>query len=392
MIRIATPSSVGDNNKYAILELIKSKDGIGREEIASTLALSAPAVSKNVNVLIEAGIIYEKGTAETQLGRKPALLYFNSRLMYVISIEIMPQGIRGALADFVGNILMLDEMPSNVMDSVDAIMTNVYTLISRLYEKRPFESEVACICAASPGCNEGTTFFNLISTYQEDWVNVDVAACIEERFGIYTILRNDVELDIEGECWRGAGIGYNNILLVKYGDGFACRAMIDGRLYRGANYMAGEIGYFISTVDEVYSNFRSPGVLEQKLSRDIFTQYQEQAGNVQKLPETINFPWLVRQASNGDTVAEKLVRQATDLISIAINNTVLVLNPELIILAGDAGELRNSDVKRISDILERSCPYVPIIKRVNLGKNSGIYGGIKVALHHATKGLSSLWK
>ena len=81
-----------------------------------------------------------------------------------------------------------------------------------------------------------------------------------------------------------------------------------------------------------------------------------------------------------------------DLLAVAINNTALVLNPELIILAGMASELREGDVERIRDILTRSCPYVPAIARASLGKNSGVYGGIRVALGYANKGISKLWK
>ncbi len=391
-MRIATPSAIGDHNKYAILELIKNHDGIAREEIARTLALSAPAVSKNVNALIEAGIIYENGTAETQMGRKPMLLYYNSRLMYVVSAEIMPQGIRGALADFAGNIMTLEERPSNVEDSVEGILSSVTELIRFLCEQRPVESEIACLCVASPGCTDSTTLFNLLATYQPEWADVDLAAELESRLGITTIVRNDVELDLTGECWRGAGIECKNILLVKYGDGFACRAMVDGHMFRGARCMAGEIGYLITDIGQVRDAFRSPGVLEQRLSRDIFAEYRRQAGNGADLPQTIKFPWLLRRANEGDALAERFVREAVDLIAVAVNNTVLVLNPEMIILAGDAAEMRKSDVEHMGKVLARNCPMAPVIKRANLGKNAGIYGGIRVALQYADKKLVELWK
>lgn len=391
-MHIATPSAIGDHNKYAILELIKNHDGISREELARTLALSTPAVSKNVNALIEAGIIYENGTAETQMGRKPMLLYYNSRLMYVVSAEIMPQGIRGALADFAGNIMVLEERPSNVEDSVEAILASVTELIRSLCDQRPVESEVACVCVASPGCTDSTTFFNLLSTYQEAWADVNLMEELESRLGITAIVRNDVELNLTGECWRGAGRECKNILLVTYGDGFACRAMVDGHMFRGARCMAGEIGYLITSIDQVRDTFRSPGVLEQRLSRDIFAEYRRLAGDGADLPAVIKFPWLLRRANEGDALAERFVREATDLIAVAVNNAVLVLNPEMIILAGDAAELRKSDVAHIADVLERSCPMAPVIQRAHLGKNAGIYGGIRVALQHADKKLVELWK
>ena len=392
MTRIATPSAIGDNHKYAILKLIKSNSGIARDEIARALQLSVPAVSKNVTALIEAGIVYESGTVATQLGRKPTLLYYNTRLLYVASIEIMPQGIRGVLADSVGNIVLMDEKPSQVHDSAEAILKSAIATIAYLCDHRPVESEVACICVASPGCSDTANRFNLLSTYQEDWSDIDLSGEIKSHFGIPTILRNDVELDLAGECWRGAGRGCNNILLIKYGDGFACRAMVDGNLLHGARYLAGEIGYLITGVDQLRPSFRSPGALEQRLSRDIFTEYREKVGISTAMPETIRFPWLLRRANDGDEVAARFVQEAIDLISIAVNNAVLVLNPEMIILAGDAAEFRKSDVQRMRDVLQRSCPMAPIIRRADLGNNTSIYGGICVALEHAEQKLADLWK
>ena len=106
---------------------------------------------------------------------KPTLLYYNTRLLYVASIEIMPQGIRGVLADSVGNIVLMDEKPSQVHDSAEAILKSAIATIAYLCDHRPVESEVACICVASPGCSDTANRFNLLSTYQEDWSDIDLS-------------------------------------------------------------------------------------------------------------------------------------------------------------------------------------------------------------------------
>lgn len=390
-MHIATPSTIGDNNKFAILDLVKKKDGIGREEIARSLSLSAPAVSKNVNALLEAGILYEHGTADTTLGRKPVLLYCNTHLLYVIVVEVMPQGIRAALADFAGEILCEAERPSKVRDSVGAILDEVYSIIQSLLDKRPQPREVACICIAQPGCTDQKNGFNLLSVYQQAWDDVNLGDKVWEQFGIHTIVMNDVEMDLLGERRCGAGANCRNILLVKYGDGVACRALIDGKLFRGARCTAGEIGYAINSVDDVRPRFRSPGVLEQRMSHDVFADYISEAG-YRGPAEDVNFGFLINRAADGDTVAEKYVGEVTDLMAVVVNNTVLVINPELLILAGDAALLRDSDVARIDSILQRTCPYAPQIRRARLGKNSGLYGGISVALRNAEKRLVELWK
>ncbi len=102
-MKALNPTDIGDQNKLSILKIIKENDGISRQEISKRLNLSAPAVSKNIAALLETKIIREAGTDETSMGRKPIQLKYNGSIMYVISIEMMPQAVRGGIADLYGN-------------------------------------------------------------------------------------------------------------------------------------------------------------------------------------------------------------------------------------------------------------------------------------------------
>jgi len=225
---------VGDNNKFTILKLIKNSNGISRQDISRTLKLSAPAVSKNVAALISAGIIREEGTNETRLGRKPVLLKYNSNLMYVLGIEIMPRGLRGAISDLSGNIISQHNVPSDIEKGTDAVLARLRELIEFLRDKKPEGGDITTAGIAVPGLTDKKIDFNLISTFIDEWNAVDVKGFVEDNFQISAIVMNDVELDLIGECWIGAGKDYKNIVMVKYGDGFAARSMINGELLTGA--------------------------------------------------------------------------------------------------------------------------------------------------------------
>ena len=113
-MKIYNPTDIGDRNKLSILRLIKENDGISRQEISRRLHLSAPAVSNNVSALIENGIVYENGCDDTSLGRKPKQLSYKGDLYYVISVELMPQKVRGGIADMYGDILFWEERDIDV--------------------------------------------------------------------------------------------------------------------------------------------------------------------------------------------------------------------------------------------------------------------------------------
>ena len=388
---ITSVSSVGDTNKYAILKEIRSRDGISRDQLAHELKLSPPAVSKNVSSLIASGIIYEHGTAGSGVGRKPVMLYYNYNIMYVIGVEIMPQGIRGALADFQGNILADCSALSEIKISTRKTLDNLQYVIDHLINESPSPEKVRCICIASPGSGRNATKFNLLSEYQQDWEDLDLAEYLKDKYKSDIIVMNDVELDLIGEHWKGAGKGRDNILMLKYGDGFACRTMINGSLFFGANHMAGDIGLFVQSYSGGKKEFSLPGSMEHRLCSNLDQSYVLSGGTI---PEntTVNLRWLIRRAGKDDPAAKKLMGSILEDIAVVLTNTILILNPELVILGGSAAYFSESDVKLLTDFLKANTPYPPQVSTSKLLERSGIYGAIRTAIDRAETYLAELWK
>ena len=388
---ITSVSSVGDTNKYAILKEIRSRDGISRDQLAHELKLSPPAVSKNVSSLIASGIIYEHGTAGSGVGRKPVMLYYNYNIMYVIGVEIMPQGIRGALADFQGNILADCSALSEIKISTRKTLENLQYVIDHLINESPSPEKVRCICIASPGSGRNATKFNLLSEYQQDWEDLDLAEYLKDKYKSDIIVMNDVELDLIGEHWKGAGKGRDNILMLKYGDGFACRTMINGSLFFGANHMAGDIGLFVQSYSGGKKEFSLPGSMEHRLCSNLDQSSVLSGGTI---PEntTVNLRWLIRRAGKDDPAAKKLMGSILEDIAVVLTNTILILNPELVILGGSAAYFSESDVKLLTDFLKANTPYPPQVSTSKLLERSGIYGAIRTAIDRAETYLAELWK
>ena len=57
------------------------------------------------------------------------------------------------------------------------------------------------------------------------------------------LVENEVHLSVLAERWRGAAQGIDDALFVQAGYGIGGGLLVGGRLYRGANGAAGEIGY-----------------------------------------------------------------------------------------------------------------------------------------------------
>ena len=105
---------------------------------------------------------------------------------------------------------------------------------------------------------------DLFGTYLPEWKNVDLKEHILQKYNVEAIIVNDVELALIGERERGVGKKQTNIVYIKYGEGFAARAIVDGYLLKGNNMAAGELGYYLESLEEMTDEFVCPGRFEKK--------------------------------------------------------------------------------------------------------------------------------
>lgn len=383
-MKVYNPTDIGDRNKLSILHTIKNNDGISRQEISKRLHLSAPAVSNNVAALIENGIIYEKGCDETSLGRKPRQLSYKGDLYYVISVELMPKKVRGGIADLYGNVLYWEEKDISMDHGAKGVLTRLEYVIDKLIEDKNDDVEVIAIAVGVPALTGQNDLNDLFSAYLDDWKNVDLEGYIYNKYQVKAIIVNDVELALMGEREKGDGRDQQNIIYLKYGDGFAARAIVDGYLLKGHNMAAGELGYYAETEDELAEGFVCPGRLERDICSGIFKQYGSN--------DNLDLIKLEKLAASGDDKAAAIVERIIRRIAVVIANTVLMLNSEVVILGGMSEVFTEQNLRKIQKVLEKICPFVPQVVVSKLGVNAPVIGGVRVALDYAEEQIVMLWK
>ena len=381
-LKIYNPTDIGDRNKLSILRLIKNHDGISRQEISKRLHLSAPAVSNNVSALIENGIVYENGRDDTTLGRKPRQLSYRGDLYYVISVELMPKKVRAGIADLYGNIKFWEEREVSIENGVNEVLSQLDTVIDALIEKKKNDIEIIAIAIGVPALTGQNDLNDLFSTYLSDWKNVDLKEHIFQKYRIEAIIVNDVELALIVEREKGVGKKQTNIIYIKYGEGFAARAVVDGYLLKGNNMAAGELGYYLESLEQLTEGFVCPGRFEQEICKDIFSKYGE----------TDSPAGLLAHIQRKDKNAEEIVKKIIQKIAVVIANTVLMLNSEMVILGGVSQIFTEKNLAEIKEILEKICPFVPEVVPSKLGIDAPIIGGVKVALDYAEEQIVMLWK
>ena len=94
-----------------------------------------------------------------------------------------------------------------------------------------------------PGFTDFARGFVYNLTNVPGWSFVPLAAIMRKRFNLPVYVDNDVNAMALGEYIYGAGRGLKHAFFATLGTGVGGALIINGRLYRGAYSMAGEIGH-----------------------------------------------------------------------------------------------------------------------------------------------------
>jgi glucokinase len=81
------------------------------------------------------------------------------------------------------------------------------------------------------------------------WDDVPIVAMLEQRFSLPAFIENDANACALAEWYYGAGRGCKNMIFLTFGTGLGAGLILDGKLYRGANGLAGELGHIRMSED-----------------------------------------------------------------------------------------------------------------------------------------------
>lgn len=165
------------------------------------------------------------------------------------------------------------------------------------------------------------------------------AAAISEELRLPVFLENDANAAAVGEQSFGAARNYNNAIVVTLGTGVGGGIIIDGKVLRGVNGTAGEIGHICVEPFGVPCGCGSRGCVEQyssataivRLANSLDNQYPKSVlQNVSRLTS-----WDIYEAGNQkDELALEIFRQMGFYLGVALASLINVLNPEVIVIGG----------------------------------------------------------
>jgi glucokinase len=301
-----------------------------------------------------------------------------------LGIDFGGTSIKIGLVDESGRILEKDSFVTSDFSSqskwLDLVAHRVADCAAR-------KQKLTGIGVGVPGFTDFTKGFIYNLTNVPGWSAVPLAGMMRKRFGLPVYVENDVNAMALGEYIYGAGRGMGNIFFATLGTGVGGALIINGRLYRGAYSMAGEIGHVPIRMNG-HKTSEGRGGLETYVGNRAIVRYAVNAlrrgrkslisglvkGNLKEVtPKVIS-----SAAVRGDKLALEIMDNMADSLATAFASVTYLLQPEAIIVGGGmAGSgkvlfapLRRHLAGRLSRYFAERIRIIPAV----LGETAGMIG------------------
>jgi glucokinase len=269
----------------------------------------------------------------------------------------------------------------------EAIIDALVRLIAKLCEG---QSDVKAVGLGLPGLVDSVNGVIHELTNVAGWSEVPLRDILRERTGIFVTVENDAKAMAYGEFRHGAARDARHIVCITLGTGVGGALILDGRLYRGAQLGAGEIGHMSIDYCGKAGPFGNFGCLEEYVGNSQIAHRASEryrAAGRDLSPEQCTPIDLAKAALAGDALALQLWEDLGTELGAALASVVWIVNPDIIVIGGGvakAGELifdpvRRAVCSRTSEVIHRNLRIVPAA----LGNDAGIIGTAILALEAA---------
>jgi glucokinase len=222
------------------------------------------------------------------------------------------------------------------------------------------------------------------------WVEIPVSAILSERLGVPVVLENDANAMAYGEWLYGGAANTRHAVCITLGTGVGGGLILDGKLFRGAQLAAGEVGQSSIDFRGVSGPYGNLGCLEMYVGNHHISERGLALYKAAALPPPTAACTprdLDAAARAGCTVANQLWQAVGTELGAALANIVWLLNPDVIVIGGGVANAADVLFPHIERSVRSRCSDVVTaqlrIVAATLGNNAGAIGCGALALEAA---------
>jgi glucokinase len=306
---------------------------------------------------------------------------------YVVGADIGGTSLRLALAGMDGSVLSKWNVSTAGIRDPHVVVGLIEEGVDSLLKQNGLSrSLLRAVAAGAPGVTNVDEGIVIATSYLMGWRDVPLRALLESRLGVPAAVENDVNTAAIAESHIGVARGIRDFVFLAVGTGIGSGVVLNGRLFHGMNWSAGEIGYMLvpgTSVAPVGTG--EPGALESIVGGEgIKAQWQSLwSKDLTNLPNDLIATQIFDHAIAGDSLAQTVLNRSAQTLAYAIYNLAVVLDCSLFVLGGSIGvHPAFCDLTR-EILMQRDERVQPDLLRSTLGPDAQVNGAIYLALEAA---------
>lgn len=371
---------VRDYNDRIVLNFILEHGEISGADLARITGMQPSTISNILKGLEQKNIIINrgKGVSTSKGGKRPNLWSINGKSAYALGVDVEIGEIAIAILQLDGVIRFNKIYKTGKSTNAKELLEHInHAIKEALKSNNGIIKKIIGMGVAFAGIVNREDGMVLMTDVIPQ-MNIKLASQLEKKYKFPVILENNANSVAIGSKWVGSARGMKNFMTVLleidtdvFGMGIGI--VLNGDLYHGSTYCAGELSPPLVNMHNILSRIR--GNIQ---SSPILKKYSENIND-------ISMQVLVEAACEGDEVALQFFNILGNLIGKAISQLVALINPERVIIAGDVAEVGQcilDPIKAVfdTDILSLTRESLTLACSTN-GRYSTAMGAASIILH-----------
>ena len=328
----------------SLVAMIWASGGISRAELSRRTALARSTISITVSSLLAKGLVSELGVGPSRGGRRPILLRFEDDAFGVVGVDVGRTHVAVALTNLRGRVIAYQSRGHPVHADPPGTRVAIAELIEACLSRWQLPRErLVAIGLGMPSPVSREAYESLSRVVLPAWKGRGGFEELEDRYGVPILLDNDANLGALAEHWWGAGRGVDDLVYLEVSTGVGSGHIIGGKVYRGANGVAGELGHLPIDLNGAPCECGLRGCLTHLVSeRDVVARGLALRSEHPDSPLArgeITIATLEEAAAAGDRLAVRVVEDAVAYLATGIAGMLNLLNPSMVIVGGGLARL-----------------------------------------------------
>ncbi len=281
-------------------------------------------------------------------------------------------------------LLVTDEpIPTTQFHGPAALIGEMASRVAKLQKTYP---AICAIGVGVPGLVDFDHGFVHELTNVPGWKHVPLKTILGEKTGLPVLVENDANAMTYAEFRHGAARGLKNVIGMTLGTGIGGGLVLDGKMFRGSGFVAGEIGQMSIDYNGKAGHYGNLGALEkytgnQQIAEHAVLRYSE--AGIEKDIADCTPKKIADAAQAGDDIARQIWGEVADWLGTAISSIAWLLNPDAFVIGGgvaQAGDLiftplKNKVQSMLSTVVWERLQILP----ARFSNEAGIIGNAALA-------------